>query len=102
MADLEQEWNKTRKTEPMEDVFTYKYYAIGDFKPIRVMYDSDGLRRGAESINIHTGRLEINNMLLNRIDQSWEVDEIDHDRFEELCKARVKKKNDRPGIDNLP
>jgi len=103
MADLEQEWNKTRKTEPTEDVFTYKYYVIGESKPVRLIYDSEGLRRGAESINIHTGQLEMDHMIFMRILKSWEVEEIDQTRFEELCdelcqKLLQKKKNDRPGI----
>jgi len=107
MADLEQEWNKTQLKEQPEDGITYEYYMIGDFKPVRVKLSPRGFEIGAESIDIHTGQLKRDNALLMRIATSWEVEEIDRTRFEELCdelrkKLLQKKKNNEPGISSLP
>jgi len=106
MADLEQEWNKTRKTEPTEDVFTYKYYVIEDIDLVRVKLSSRGFEIGAERVDLRTGQLKRDNAVLRRVDLGPYVEEIDQTRFEELhnelCKHLLQKKNDGPGIGNLP
>jgi len=100
MADLEQEWNKTQVTDPLGEEFTYKYYTIGECNPFRVVYDSNGFKKRAESIDLETGQFKRDNALLMRILTSWEVDEIDQPRFDELCEKFRKKHSQKKRITN--
>jgi len=102
MADLEKGWDKAQIKGRLEDGETYKYYAIADYNPVRVTLSPRGFGIGAESIDLATGQLARDNMLLGRILTSYEVEEIDKIRFEKLCKALIneqsQKKNNKPGI----
>jgi len=92
MVELKQGWDKARTTGLSEEGITYQYYILGETRPVRVTFDSDGLIMGAETIDPQTGRLKIGHMLLSRLNRSWEVEEIDQERFEELCRALCQKK----------
>jgi hypothetical protein len=70
---------------------THEYYLLGDTVPVRVTLGRTGTPIGAEVPDPETGELVIKNTVMSRLDQSWEVEQISKERFEELCGAGVKK-----------
>lgn len=78
------------------DSFTYRYYAIADITPIRVLIDSAGRRRGAEVPNPETGQLYKKTTMLGRILASEEVEEIDQATFERMCQSLYSRRKDAP------
>jgi hypothetical protein len=67
------------------ETFTYRYYTIGLCNPIRVLIDANGYRRGAEQPDAATGGFKKNAMMLTRVADSVDSEEIDEVRFNELC-----------------
>jgi len=92
MTKLKQGWDKARTTEELEDGVTYKYYILGGSRPVRVKLSCRGFEIGAETIDRTTGRFKRDHTLLSRLDLSWEVEEVDKERFEEFCKEFLQKK----------
>lgn len=62
----------------------YRYYILGNATYVRVTCNASGSKTGAEWLNPKTGRLEIAHTLLSRIEQNWEVEEIDAATFERM------------------
>ena len=71
---------------------TYKYYLLDGDLPVRVIFNAQGLKLGAESPNIDTGQMAIKNTLLSRIETSPDVSEISEDTFEKHCHDLYSKK----------
>ncbi len=65
----------------------YEYFLLGDTRPVRIAYSERGFKMGAETPDRETGELKIEHTLMSRIEQSWEVEEIDAETFEKLCRA---------------
>jgi hypothetical protein len=73
-------------TPPPEADGNYKYFLLGDTRPIRVLCTKRGSSRCAESPNPERGWvLTINNVLLGRLFWSDEVEEITKAQFVAMC-----------------
>ena len=66
---------------------SYRYYILGETRPVRIAYDEHGLRMGAETPDRETGELKFEHTLMMRVAESWEVEEIDAETFDKLCRA---------------
>jgi hypothetical protein len=72
---------------PPEADGPYKYYLLGNVRPVRVIYDMQGREIGAESPDRERGgALKINNELLSRLFASPEVEDLTKAEFVELCR----------------
>jgi len=91
---MSQQPEQTQPEEPSD----YCYYSIGKANPIRVPLDRKGRKMGAEYLDLDTGQLRKDATLLSRIEQSWEAEEIDKDRFDLLCKLLMQRKNHQPKL----
>ena len=68
----------------------YKYYLLGNIRPVRVMHNAKGLQCGAEAPDpADRGQLKIDNVLLSRILSSPEVEDINKQEFVELCQRAL-------------
>jgi len=63
----------------------YRYYLLGERVPIRVAFNEQGLKCGAEAPNRTTGQLEMRHELMSRVEQSPEVREISKAEFTRRC-----------------
>jgi hypothetical protein len=72
---------------------TYEYYVLGQSNPVRLTFNSHGLKMGAETPDPHTGDLIIDNTLISRVENSPDAEKINRERFEELC-LQYQKKNE--------
>lgn len=73
---------------------TYKYYLLGNSMPLRVTFNENGLKMGAEAPDQDTGKLGIKNTFMSRIETSPEVEEITKDVFDQHCGQIFSKKNE--------
>ena len=72
---------------PPEADGPYKYYLLGNTRPVRVTCDESGRRHGAEAPEIFNGgRLAYNHALLGRLFSSSEVEDLTKEEFVELCR----------------
>jgi len=73
--------------------FTYKHYLLGDTVPIRILIaKSNGLKAGAQIPDPTTGKLQIANTYLSRVEESPEVEEIDEAEFHRRCQIIFSRK----------
>lgn len=79
----------------MSQNVSYKYFLLGDTVPVRVTFNERGLKMGAETPDPEVKDLKLNMSMLSRLEQSYEVDEIDHGRFDALCNEIYSKKKTR-------
>jgi hypothetical protein len=71
---------------PAEADGPYKYYLLGDVRPVRVIHDERGRKIGAEAPDRNSGgALKIENVLLGRLESSPEVEDLTKAEFVELC-----------------
>ncbi|MCA1494965.1 hypothetical protein I6F11_29505 [Ensifer sp. NBAIM29] len=76
----------------LENEYTSKYYLLGNSVPVRVIFPkSSGLKAGAIAPDIGTGELTWRHELLSRLEQSYEVEDINRETFERLCHAFCEK-----------
>jgi len=76
---------------------SYKYYILGNATPIRVTLHSSGVELGAEVPDAQSRKLVVKNVLLSRLKQSPETEEVDQAHFDAVC-ASVYKTNSPPGM----
>jgi hypothetical protein len=68
----------------------YKYYLLGNIRPVRVIHNERGLPCGAEAPDsADGGRLKIDNVLMSRILSSPEVEDLTKQEFVELCQRAL-------------
>jgi hypothetical protein len=84
---------------PPEADGNYKYYAIADVTPVRVVLNERGRPIGAETPDRHDGeKLKIATTLLGTIDKGDDASEITKAQFVAMCtalnEADTKKKHD--------
>ena len=65
------------------EVAYYKYFLLGDTVPIRVSFNEKGWKFDAEIPDPENGGLIHRVTYLSRIEQSFEVDELTREQFEE-------------------
>ncbi|MBH5322239.1 hypothetical protein [Aurantiacibacter sediminis] len=63
----------------------YEYFLLGNSVPIRVVFNVEGRRIGAEVPSREARELVKDATYLSRLDHSSEVDQIDKDQFERHC-----------------
>jgi len=78
---------------------TYKYYLLGESVPIRVSFNENGHKFGAEVPGDTQGELLYKNMYLGRIEQSFEVDEISEDEFRKQCELVWGRRGSKAGLE---
>lgn len=85
----------------MGDRNKYKYYLLAN-TPVRVTFNAQGLKLGAEAPDLETGELVLRMDLLSRVEVSPDVKEVGADEFQRACEALVSKKNNfsRPAFLN--
>lgn len=71
-----------------DNKYTYRYYLLGNTIPVRVVFDSAGLKIGAEIPDNQSQCLVKRTTMLSRLELSDEVDELTQAEFAERC-ARV-------------
>jgi hypothetical protein len=65
----------------------YKYYLLGNVRPVRLTYNAKKLPIASEAPDPSDGgALKIDNELIGRIMSSPEVEDISRDEFVELCR----------------
>ncbi len=82
-------------SENEKDAYTYKYFILGNVRPIRVAFNDKGHKVGAQVPNEATQDLEWDTELLSRLEKSHEVEEINQEKFETMCADILSKKNTR-------
>jgi hypothetical protein len=71
---------------PAEADGPYKYYLLGNVRPVRVIHNERGHEIGAEAPDRNSGgALKIENVLLSRLASSPEVEDLTKAEFVELC-----------------
>lgn len=63
----------------------YEYFLLGDSVPIRVAFNHNDHRIGAEVPSRTDRRLSMEATYLSRLDHSFEVEKIDREQFEKHC-----------------
>lgn len=69
-----------------ETGITSKHYIIGNSIPVRIRYNEDGLRMGADVPDRASGELIKDATYISRVDTSFEVDDITEKVFVKCCK----------------
>jgi hypothetical protein len=71
-----------------ENGLSYKYYLFEDFVPVRVTFDKNGCKLGAQVPDAERQQLVLRTMLLSRMDLNGFFDET----FDKLCEEEYAKK----------
>ncbi len=64
---------------------TYQYFLLGDTVPVRVAFNANGLKMGAEVPSREKGTLIQDATYLSRLEHSFEVEEITEEQFWQHC-----------------
>jgi hypothetical protein len=75
-----------------EDGLSYKYYLFEDFLPVRVTFDKNGCKLGAQVPDAETQQLAFRTILLSRVNLNGFFDEMDKATFDKLCEEEYAKK----------
>jgi hypothetical protein len=75
-----------------ENGLSYKYYLFEDFLPVRVTFDKNGCKLGAQVPDAERQQLVLRTMLLSRMDLNGFFDEMDKATFDKLCEEEYAKK----------
>ncbi len=86
----DQQIPSTRDQELTGITHAYRYFLLGNSTPVRVSYNREGLKIGAEVPDENMGSLRIANTYLSKIEQSGDVEEIDESEFLRLAESIMK------------
>jgi len=87
--------------EDRKDLGFYKYYLLGEDIPIRVAFDTNKRKMGADIPDIETGSLIKRAAYLSVVETSPDIEEIDKETFDKLCLGHYQKKNDVGPANNM-
>jgi len=68
----------------MGAVAYHRFYLLGASTLVRIAYNGQDLKIGAESFDPASGKFVIDNAMLSRIESSPDAEEIDRSRFEAM------------------
>ena len=68
---------------------TYQYFLLGDSVPVRVAFNDEGMKVGAEVPDRNKGVLVQDATYLSRLEGSFEVEKITGDQFREKTESML-------------